>query len=141
MVPCGQRCRLIHRFYTIAQIPAYLTGILDGVSPVVFLLILNVVLLIVGCFFDPTSAVLILAPIVAPIAANLGIGIIHLGIVFVVNLAIGMFTPPFGLNLFVIQSIFKHPMERIAVAVAPFFVIYVIALLILTFIPGLYTVF
>lgn len=126
---------------TIAQIPTLLVGLLDGLSPIVFLLILNVLLLIVGCFFDPTSAVLILAPIVAPIAANLGIGIIHLGIVFVVNLSIGMFTPPFGLNLYVIQSIFKRPMERIAKALVPFFALYIIALLILTYIPQLYTVF
>ena len=124
---------------TIAQVPAYLAGVLGGVSPIVFLLLLNLLLLIVGCFFDPTSAVLILAPIVAPIAAHLGIGIIHLGIVFTVNLAIGMFTPPFGLNLFVIQSIFKRPMERIAKSIVPFFIVYVICLVILTFIPQLYS--
>ena len=124
---------------TIAQVPTLLAGVLEGVSPVVFLLILNVILLIVGCFFDPTSAVLILAPIVAPIATNLGISIIHLGIMFVVNLSIGMFTPPFGLNLFIIQSIFRRPMEQIAKSVGPFFVLYIIALLILTFIPQLYT--
>lgn len=103
-----------------------------------FLMLLNVILIIVGCFFDPTSAVLVLAPVVAPVAASLGIDLLHLGIVFTVNLAIGMFTPPFGLNLYVIQSIFKRRLEDIARAVPPFFVVFIIALIIITYFPQLY---
>ena len=123
---------------TIAQVPELLGQMLSGLNSTTFLLLLNLLLLVVGCFFDPTSAVLILAPIVAPIAASLGINIIHLGIVFTVNLAIGMFTPPFGLNLFVIQSIFKRPMERIAKSIVPFFAVYLVCLIIITYIPQLY---
>ncbi|MDK2881473.1 MAG: C4-dicarboxylate transporter, DctM subunit [Clostridia bacterium] len=122
----------------MAQVPEMLKQALSGLSPVMFLMILNVILLIVGCFFDPTSAVLVLAPVVAPVAASLGIDLLHLGIVFTVNLAIGMFTPPFGLNLYVIQSIFKRRLEDIARAVPPFFVVFIIALIIITYFPQLY---
>lgn len=123
---------------TIAQVPAYLGQVLGGLNNITFLILLNLLLLVVGCFFDPTSAVLILAPIAAPIAQSLGINIIHLGIVFTVNLAIGMFTPPFGLNLFVVQSIFKRPMERIAKSIVPFFFVYLLCLVIITYFPQLY---
>lgn len=122
----------------MAQVPEMLKQALSGLSPFMFLIILNFILLVVGCFFDPTSAVLVLAPVVAPVAASLGINLLHLGIVFTVNLAIGMFTPPFGLNLYVIQSIFKRPLEDIAKSVPAFFVVFVIALIIITYFPQLY---
>jgi C4-dicarboxylate transporter DctM subunit len=111
---------------------------MGGLAPFWFLMILNGILLVVGCFFDPTSAVLVLAPVMTPIARALGIDLLHLGIVFTVNLAIGMFTPPFGLNLFVMQSIFKKRLEELAVAVPPFFVVFFIALMIITYFPELY---
>lgn len=98
---------------------------------------LNILLLIVGCFFEPSAAILILAPLLLPAAKNLGIDPLHLGIVFTVNLAIGMFTPPFGLNIFVSQSILKKSMGEISSAVVPFIVLYVIALLFITYIPWL----
>ncbi len=123
---------------TIAQVPQSLAERLAGVNPFIFLLGLNVLLLIVGCFFDPVSAVLVLAPMMIPITAKLGINPIHLGIVFTVNLAIGMFTPPFGLNLFVMQSIFKKSMEAIVDAVWPFIILYILVLAIITYFPQLY---
>ena len=123
---------------TIAQVPQNLAERLAGVSPFVFLLGLNVLLLIVGCFFDPVSAVLVLAPMMIPITQKLGINPIHLGIVFTVNLAIGMFTPPFGLNLFVMQSIFKKSMEAIVESVWPFIILYLLVLIIITYFPQLY---
>lgn len=123
---------------TVARVPEMLTRLMGGLGPFWFLVGLNLILLIVGCFFDPTSAVLVLAPVMAPIAQTLGIDLLHLGIVFTVNLAIGMFTPPFGLNLFVIQSIFKKPLEEIAKSVPPFFVVFLIALIIITYFPHLY---
>lgn len=122
----------------VAQVPEMLKEALSGLSPFWFLVLLNAVLLVVGCFFDPTSGVLVLAPVVAPVAQSLGIDLLHLGIIFAVNLAIGMFTPPFGLNLFVIQSIFKRPLEEIARAVPAFFVVFVVALVIITYFPQLY---
>ena len=68
-----------------------------------FLMAVNIILLIVGCFLDPTSAIIVLTPLFIPIVKSLGIDPIHFGIVMTVNIAIGMFTPPFGLNLFVAQ--------------------------------------
>lgn len=122
----------------IAQVPSMLMNALSGLTPFTFFVMMNIILLIVGCFFDSASAVLILAPVIAPIAVALGIDLIHLGLVFVFNIAIGMFTPPFGLNIFIIQSMFKKPLEKIAYAIPPFFVIYLIILLILTYFPQLY---
>ena len=123
---------------TMAQVPQKLVNICEGLSPTMFLIVLNIVLIFVGMFFDPASAVLVLAPIVAPVARALGIDLIHLGIVFTVNMAIGMFTPPFGLNLFVSQAVFKKSLEEIARSLTPFWVWYFIALAIITFIPALY---
>jgi len=93
--------------------------------------------LIVGCFFEPGAAILILAPLLLPTALGLGIDPLHLGIVFTINLSIGMFTPPFGLNIFVIQSILKKPMSEISSSVLPYVGLYIIGLLILTYIPEL----
>jgi C4-dicarboxylate transporter DctM subunit len=123
---------------TIAQVPAMLGVALGGLGRFSFLLLMNGILLVVGAFFDPTSAILILAPVFGPIASANRIDPIHLGIIFTVNLAIGMFTPPFGLNLFVIQGIFKRPMEAIARSIVPFFFVYVACLLIITYFPQLY---
>jgi len=123
---------------TIAQVPQQLAQELAGMSPYLFLLGLNILLLIVGCFFDPVSAVLVLAPMMIPITNQLGINPIHMGIVFTVNLAIGMFTPPFGLNLFVMQSIFKKTMEAIVDSIRPFIVLYLLFLVIITYLPELY---
>jgi C4-dicarboxylate transporter DctM subunit len=123
---------------TVARVPDMLVPLVSDLGPFWFFVILNVVLLVVGCFFDPTSAVLVLAPVVAPIANALGIDLLHLGIVFTINLAIGMFTPPFGLNLFVMQSIFKKRLEDIARAIPPFFAVFLVALMIITYFPQLY---
>ena len=102
-----------------------------------FLLAVNFVLLVVGCFLDPTSAILVLAPLLVPIAISLGIDPIHFGIVMTVNLAIGMFTPPFGLNIFVAQSVTGLPAHSIYRGVAPFVGVQVLALLIITYVPAL----
>lgn len=123
---------------TMAQVPQQIVRLCARLSPHSFLIVLNIILLFVGMFFDPASAVLVLGPIVAPIASNLGIDLIHLGIVMTVNIAIGMFTPPFGLNLFVSQAIFNRPMEKIVRTLYSFMVVYLLALVIITFLPGLY---
>ena len=102
-----------------------------------FLLAVNVVLLVIGCFLDPTSAILVFAPLLAPIAISLGIDPIHFGIVMTVNLAIGMFTPPFGLNIFVAQSVTGLPAHSLYRGVAPFVLVLVLALLIITYVPAL----
>jgi C4-dicarboxylate transporter DctM subunit len=102
-----------------------------------FLLAVNVMLLVVGCILDPTSAILVFAPLLVPIATSLGIDPIHFGIVMTVNLAIGMFTPPFGLNIFVAQSVTGLPAHALYRGVAPFVAVLVLALLIITYVPAL----
>ncbi len=122
---------------TIAQIPQAITEVFQDSGQVQFLIILNIVLLLVGCFFEPGSAILILAPLVLPVATTLGVDPVHLGIIFTVNLAIGMFTPPFGLNLFVVQGVLGKNLGEISRAVVPFIVLYIIACLIITYVPAI----
>jgi C4-dicarboxylate transporter DctM subunit len=109
----------------------------SDISPFMFLLIVNIILLIAGMFIDGSSAIIILAPFLYPIALNLGIDPIHLGIVMVANAAIGMFTPPFGLNLFVAQSELKLPLLKIVRGVVPFVFISIAALIVITYIPDI----
>ena len=101
----------------------------------ILLLMMNIVLLIGGMFMDGASLTTILGPLFLPIAQQAGIDIVHLGIVMVVNAAIGMFTPPFGLNLFVASSITKQPMLKVAKGAMPFIVMSLVALLIITYVP------
>ncbi|MBD0415258.1 TRAP transporter large permease [Oryzicola mucosus] len=106
-------------------------------SALTFLLAVNVGLLVIGCFLDPTSAILVFAPLLVPMAIALGIDPIHFGIVMTINLAIGMFTPPFGLNIFVAQSVTGLPAHSLYRGVGPFVVVLVLALLIITYVPAL----
>jgi C4-dicarboxylate transporter, DctM subunit len=100
-------------------------------------MIINVFLLVVGCFIDPSSAVLVLTPLLVPIVKAAGIDPVHFGIIVTVNLSIGMFTPPFGLNLFVTQSLFEVPVGRIVRGVAPFLALQLAALAVITYVPDL----
>jgi len=124
---------------TVNGIPAAIGHALTAfeLKPWAFLMAINVILLIVGCFLDPTSAILVLTPLFMPLVNALGIDPIHFGIVMTVNLAIGMFTPPFGLNMFVAQSVLGIPLETIYRGVLPFVVVQIVALLIITYWPGL----
>jgi hypothetical protein len=97
----------------------------------------GLVLLIAGMFMDPNSAILVFTPLLWPLAQALGVDVIHFGIIITTNLAIGMLTPPFGLNLFVSSSIFKVSASQVAVGLVPFFVSYFIALMIITYVPEL----
>jgi C4-dicarboxylate transporter DctM subunit len=120
-------------------VPQTMVGFIDGLqlSPVMVLLLINVILLLVGMFMDPNSAVVLFAPLLWPIAQHAGVDLIHFGIIFTVNLAIGMFSPPFGLNLFVSCSIFRVSSSEVVSGLMPFFVAYLIALAIITYWPGL----
>lgn len=124
---------------TVSGVPQAVVGAIQGLNAPswVMLVAINVFLLIVGCLIDPTSATLILTPLLVPIVKALGVDLIHFGIILTVNLSIGMFTPPFGLNLFVSQALFKVPMTRIARGLVPFIVIDVVALAIVTYVPWL----
>jgi len=101
------------------------------------LLAINIFLLIVGCFIDTASAILVLTPLLLPIALAIGVDPIHFGIIVTVNLSIGTFTPPFGVNIFVAQSIFKVPLSSIYVGLIPFIGVTIIGLMIITYVPEL----
>lgn len=103
------------------------------------LLIINIFLLIVGCLIDPISAIILLTPILLPIVTFMGIDLIHFGVIMAVNLSIGMFTPPFGLNLFTAQALFGVNMSVIARGVIPFLVVQLVALTLITYIPAIST--
>lgn len=120
---------------TPARLVAWIAGL--DLSPWQVLLVINVALLVAGCFIDPTSAILVLTPLLMPIIGHAGIDPIHFGVVMTVNLSIGMFTPPFGLNLFVMQSLFSVPAGDLYRGVLPFIAVQVAALAVITYVPAL----
>jgi C4-dicarboxylate transporter DctM subunit len=101
------------------------------------LLILNIGLLLAGSFLEPPAAILILTPLLLPIVKTAGVNPIHFGIIVAVNLSLGMYTPPFGLNLFSSQAIFNAPLSRIYLGVLPFLIVNFIGLMIITYIPAI----
>lgn len=106
-------------------------------NKIVILLIINVFLLIIGCFIDNISSCTILAPILLPVVVALGVDPIHFGIIMTMNLAIGFITPPYGANLFIASAVGNTPMESIIKRVWPLILTIVVVLLLTTFIPGL----
>lgn len=120
---------------TVEQVPQSLVELIQAMdAPAwVILLIINVFLLVVGCVLDPASAILVLTPILLPVIKAIGVDPIHFGVIMTVNLAIGMFTPPFGLNIFVTQALFKVPLSRLYPALVPFILVNVIGLAIITY--------
>ncbi len=135
-------CALILKHVlTEEQIPQQIaSAMLDaGFGPVVFLIIVNVILLIGGQFMEPSGLLVIVAPLVFPIAIELGIDPIHLGIIMVVNMEIGMITPPVGLNLFVTSGVASMPMMRVVKAALPFTAVLFVFLIMVTYIPAIST--
>lgn len=124
---------------TRERIPITLTEFITGISenPIIILLLILALLLVVGMFIDAISSVVVLTPILLPIVTNIGIDPVHFGVVMVTALAIGFVTPPLGVNLFVASGIGKISFERISVAVIPFLIMMIIALLIIAFFPSL----
>ncbi|MBL8914566.1 MAG: TRAP transporter large permease subunit [Archangium sp.] len=110
-----------------------------NLTPTTFLLVVNLLLLVVGMFMDIMSAILIIAPMLAPMAAAMGINPIHMGIIFIVNLEIGYLTPPVGLNLFVSSSLFKKGLGFVIRAVIPTVVIMLGSLAAITWVPSMST--
>ncbi|MFZ9505362.1 MAG: TRAP transporter large permease [Burkholderiaceae bacterium] len=106
-------------------------------EPWMVLMAINILLLIVGMFLDTASSILVLTPLLAPVAKAIGVDPVHFGVIVVMNLSIGTFTPPFGINLFVGQAVFRLPMSVMYPAVVPFIIASVIALLLVTYIPQL----
>ena len=110
-------------------------------STFVFFIIVNILLLIAGCFLDSTSALYIFTPLFVPVAQALGVDMIHLGVVMIVNLAIGLFTPPVGVNLYVACGVANVDLKKISRAVVPLLIASLVVLLIITYIPGISTIF
>ncbi|MEM6295897.1 MAG: TRAP transporter large permease [Myxococcota bacterium] len=108
----------------------------QNLTPMQFLLLVNVFLLVVGALMDSISAILVIAPLLTPIAATLGIDPIHMGVIFIVNLEIGYLTPPIGINLFVASAAFKKPMGTVIKSVVPFIGLMFAGLMIVTYIPS-----
>ena len=124
---------------TISGIAQQAASLITGMhaQPWMVLMTINVFLLFVGCFLDPASALIMLTPLLAPIAASIGVDPIHFGVIVVMNLTIGTFHPPFGLNIFVCQALFKTPSATLYLGLIPFVTLAVIALLMVTYIPAI----
>jgi C4-dicarboxylate transporter DctM subunit len=106
-------------------------------SPLAFLVVLNLFLLAVGCIMDIFSALIVVVPIITPIALAYGIHPVHLGIIFLTNLHIGASTPPVGINLFISSSRFEKPVTKIIRASLPFLAVLLFSLAIVTYLPWL----
>jgi len=124
---------------TVSGTAAAATGFINGLGwPTWAVLIaINVFLLLVGMVLDTASSILVLTPLLLPIATAAGVDPIHFGVILVMNLSIGTFTPPFGINIFVGQAVFKAPLASIYPGLAPFIAVAIAALLVVTFVPQL----
>jgi len=128
---------ILKHVLTEERIPQMITEAMlgAGFGPIMFLIVVNIILLIGGQFMEPSGLLVIVAPLVFPIAMELGIDPIHLGIIMVVNMEIGMITPPVGLNLFVTAGVAKMSVMRVVQAALPFVGIMFIFLIMVTYIP------
>jgi len=131
-------------YYIIdVQIPDMLTDWVERTisARVVFLLLVNLALLIAGMFMDIFSAILVVAPLIIPLGEVFGIHPVHLGVIFVANMGLGFITPPVGMNLFLASYRFNTPLSKLYRNVAPFFIVQLIIVLVITYVPWLSTVF
>jgi C4-dicarboxylate transporter, DctM subunit len=118
-------------------IPQDVANFFMGISdnPMVFLLLVNLFLLVVGMFMETNASIIILAPLLVPVAVALGIDPVHFGIIMIVNLALGMCTPPLGINLFISSSLAKINLLQITRGMLPFYLVLLLTLLLITYIP------
>jgi len=129
----------LNKFMTFQEIPQDLVNTLSRAisSKLGFMIGVNLLLLLVGCLMDIMSAILILAPLLTPLAIHFGLDPIHFGIIMIVNLEIGYLTPPVGVNLFVASSIFKEPLGRVIRAAIPSVLVLLVGLVIISAFPKL----
>ncbi len=127
------------RILALERIPEMIANGITGISenPIILMLIINLFLLFIGMFMDTLAAIIILTPILFPIALEIGVDPIHFGIILVINLAIGFITPPLGGILFVATGISGLSISKISKAVLPMFLLLVVILLVITFVPGI----
>lgn len=128
---------------TINQVPQHVASILGSVTdnPFVFLLLVNLMLLVAGMFIEALAAILIIVPILAPISVAFGIDPYHFGIIVIMNLAVGMVTPPVGVNLFVVCEVAQLKMHQLARYLVIFLGVLIANVLLVTYIPFISTVF
>ncbi|MET3600409.1 tripartite ATP-independent transporter DctM subunit [Martelella mangrovi] len=124
---------------TIENVPTTLSNWLSGfnLSPIMFLLIVNVILLALGCLLEGTTVLLVIVPVFIPTANALGIDLVHFGVVCVVNIMLGLITPPYGLLLFVMSNISGKSLHAIIREILPFLLALIAALLVITLFPDL----
>lgn len=129
------------RILTLERIPTMIADFFESVAkgPVMLMILINILLLIVGCFMETNAAIIILAPIFLPIVEFMGINPVHFGIVMVVNLAIGFVTPPLGVNLFVACNVANAKLEEICKGILPILGVMILDLLLITYIEPLST--
>ena len=132
---------ILKHVLTEERIPQMITEAIvsAGLGPIAFLIMVNVILLIGGQFMEPSGLLVIVAPLVFPIAMELGIDPIHLGIIMVVNMEIGMITPPVGLNLFVTSGVAKMPTHAVLKSALPWLIIMFVFLILVTYLPFIST--
>ncbi len=126
---------LITRAGVPTLIGAYLVDVLQ--SPALFLLGVNAALFIIGMFIETSASIIVLAPILAPVATHFGIDPVHFGVIMVVNLALGMITPPFGVNLFAACTVARISLDQIVVRLVPFVLVVLACLMVITYVPVL----
>jgi C4-dicarboxylate transporter, DctM subunit len=126
---------LITRAGVPAAISSWITTIIE--DPYAFLLAANLFLFVVGMFIETSAAIIVLAPILVPVAIAFGVDPVHFGLIMVVNLALGMITPPFGVNLFAACQVANVPLERIVKHLVPFVLVVISCLTIITYVPGI----
>jgi len=124
---------------TRAGVPEAIGRWLEAVlqSPAMFLLGVNAALFVIGMFIETSAAIIVLAPILAPVAAHFGVDPVHFGLIMVVNLALGMITPPFGVNLFAACTVARISLDKIIRHLLPFVGVILLCLLIITYVPAL----
>ena len=124
---------------TSNRVPEQFAGLILGVSEnwIVVLLLINLILLVVGCFMETVAAITILVPVLLPVAQHVGVDPVHFGVILVLNLMIGLLTPPVGMVLYVLSRVSKIPFERCVTATAPFLVPLFVVLALVTFVPAI----
>jgi len=122
---------------TSNRVPEHFAALILGVSenPIIVLLLINLILLVVGCFMETVAAITILVPVLLPIAVHVGVDPVHFGVILVLNLMIGLLTPPVGMVLYVLSRVAKVPFERCVTATAPFLIPLFAVLMLVTFFP------
>ena len=130
-------------FMTFEKVPQMITEFLTGVSdnPYIVLMFINIILLVIGCFLDTVPAIIVMAPMLLPTIEALNINPVHFGVIMAVNLALGLCSPPYGCNLFVGAAVAKIKMESMFKYIIPYFIVGIISLMIITYVPALSLVF